>query len=90
MVGAANRGSRSTSRTNGYWQPGSGEPRKITCGSALPAGENKAPIRSNSVPAAVGDPGGVFIDPGGVFIRCTVTRFCHQRGRRGGWVAEAL
>ena len=82
MVGAANRGSRSTSRTNGYWQPGSGEPRRITCGSALPAGENKAPIRSDSDPAAVGGPGGVFMS-------CTVARFRHQRGRRGCWVAQA-
>jgi len=65
MVGAAKRGSRSTSRTNGYWQPGSGEPRKITSGSARPAAENRALIRSNSVfaPSA---------GLGGVLMRCTV------------------
>ena len=67
MVGAAKRGSRSTSRTNRYWQPGSGEPRKITCGSARPAGENSAPSRSNSVVAPAAGLGGVL-------MRCTLAR----------------
>src|SRR5580704_13574081 len=61
MDGAANPGSRSTSRTNKYWQPGSAVERKITCGSARPAGENRAPSRSASEPKAAGGPAAVVM-----------------------------
>ena len=56
MVGAAKRGSRSTFRTNGYWQPGSGEPRKIDLRVSAPGGR-RSPSSSNSVSATVGGAG---------------------------------